>query len=108
VIPENRESSEPVRPIACGRRSTPYGRSHGVERQFLPIRALARHDLAACFSLIAPSRGGDVMMQPDNARQEKRKTPRRRVIAIGKRTNGRWQVRTSLWRYVAATALSNQ
>jgi len=48
------------------------------------------------------------MMQADSARQEKRKTPRRRVIAIGKRTNGRWQVRTSLWRYIAATALSNQ
>jgi hypothetical protein len=35
-------------------------------------------------------------------------TPRRKVIAVGKRVDGRWQVRTSLWRYVAATALSNQ
>jgi hypothetical protein len=35
-------------------------------------------------------------------------TPRRRVIAIGKRVEGRWQVRTSLWRYLAATALSSQ
>lgn len=34
--------------------------------------------------------------------------PRRRVIAIGKRVNGRWQVRTSLWRYLASTALSAQ
>ena len=32
----------------------------------------------------------------------------RRVIAIGKRVDGRWQVRTSLWRYLAATALSAQ
>jgi hypothetical protein len=32
--------------------------------------------------------------------------PRRRVIAVGKRVNGRWQVRTSLWRYLATTALS--
>ena len=34
--------------------------------------------------------------------------PRRKVIAVGKRVYGRWQVRTSLWRYVAATALSAQ
>ncbi len=34
--------------------------------------------------------------------------PRRRVIAIGRKVNGRWQVRTSLWRYLAATALSAQ
>jgi hypothetical protein len=34
--------------------------------------------------------------------------PSRRVVAIGKRVNGRWQVRTSLWRYLAATALSTQ
>ncbi len=32
----------------------------------------------------------------------------RKVLAVGKRVNGRWQVRTSLWRYLAATALSNQ
>ena len=32
--------------------------------------------------------------------------PRRRVIAVGKRTGGRWQVRTSLWRYLCATAIS--
>jgi hypothetical protein len=30
------------------------------------------------------------------------------VIAVGKRVDGRWQVRTSLWRYVVATALSAQ
>lgn len=36
-------------------------------------------------------------------------TPRgKRVIAVGKRVDGRWQVRTSLWRYLAATALSSQ
>jgi hypothetical protein len=33
---------------------------------------------------------------------------RKRVIAIGRRVDGRWQVRTSLWRYLAATALSRQ
>ena len=32
--------------------------------------------------------------------------PRRRVIAVGKRVEGRWQVRTSLWRYLCATAIS--
>ena len=42
------------------------------------------------------------------ARHEKTKSPRRRLIAVGKRVNGRWQVRTSLWRYIAATALSAQ
>lgn len=37
------------------------------------------------------------------------KQPRRRVIAIGRRVEGgRWEVRTSLWRYLAATALSAQ
>jgi len=32
----------------------------------------------------------------------------KRVIAVGKRIDGRWQVRTSLWRYLATTALSTQ
>jgi hypothetical protein len=32
--------------------------------------------------------------------------PRRRVIAVGKRVGGRWQVRMSLWRYLCATAIS--
>jgi hypothetical protein len=32
--------------------------------------------------------------------------PRRRVMAVGKRENGRWKVRTSLWRYLLATAIS--
>ena len=41
-------------------------------------------------------------------RTEKSATPRRRLIAVGKRVEGRWQVRTSLWRYIAATALSTQ
>ena len=37
------------------------------------------------------------------------KQPCRRVIAIGRRVEGgRWEVRTSLWRYLAATALSSQ
>jgi len=31
---------------------------------------------------------------------------KRRVIATGKRENGRWQVRTSLWRYLASTVVS--
>lgn len=31
---------------------------------------------------------------------------RRRLIAVGKKQNGRWQVRTSLWRYLASTAIS--
>jgi hypothetical protein len=36
----------------------------------------------------------------------KASTPRRRVIAVGKRVGGRWQVRMSLWRYLCATAIS--
>ena len=36
----------------------------------------------------------------------KETSPRKRLIAVGKKVDGRWQVRTSLWRYVAATALS--
>lgn len=48
------------------------------------------------------------MTRPNGNRSEKTTTPRRKVIAIGKRVDGRWQVRTSLWRYVAATALSPQ
>ena len=32
--------------------------------------------------------------------------PRRRVIAVGKREHGRWKVRTSLWRYLLSTAIS--
>ena len=38
---------------------------------------------------------------PENAKPK-------RVIAVGRKINGRWQVRTSLWRYLAATALSSQ
>jgi hypothetical protein len=30
----------------------------------------------------------------------------RRVIVVGTRQNGRWKVRMSLWRYLAATAIS--
>ena len=47
-------------------------------------------------------------MTQTKGHQAKTVMPRRRVIAIGKRVNGRWQVRTSLWRYLAATALSAQ
>ncbi len=45
-------------------------------------------------------------MDAKTSRSEKTTTPRRRVIAVGKKQNGRWQVRTSLWRYLAATTLS--
>ncbi len=38
-------------------------------------------------------------------RGEKPASPRR-VIVVGTRQNGRWKVRMSLWRYLAATALS--
>jgi hypothetical protein len=49
------------------------------------------------------------MTRPTTPRTEKTTTPRgRRVVAVGKRVDGRWQVRTSLWRYLAATALSMQ
>jgi hypothetical protein len=34
------------------------------------------------------------------------KPARRRPLAVGKRENGRGQVRTSLWRYLLATAVS--
>lgn len=40
------------------------------------------------------------------AQGTKSTTPRRRVIAVGKRSAGKWQVRTSLWRYLCATAIS--
>lgn len=48
------------------------------------------------------------MSQTKTTGTEKPQVPRRRVIAIGKREKGQWQVRTSLWRYLAATALSSQ
>ena len=38
--------------------------------------------------------------------EEAQRPPRRTVIAVGKKVGGRWQVRTSLWRYLATTALS--
>jgi len=47
-------------------------------------------------------------MTQTKGRPVKTVNPRRRVIAIGKRVDGRWQVRTSLWRYLATTALSAQ
>jgi len=48
------------------------------------------------------------MTRTNANRTGKTPPPRRRVIAIGKRVDGRWQVRTSLWRYLATTALSQQ
>ncbi len=39
-------------------------------------------------------------------RQEKTTGSRRRVIVVGTRRDGRWKVRMSLWRYLAATAIS--
>ena len=45
----------------------------------------------------------------DDGKTATAKHPRRRVIALGRRVEGgRWEVRTSLWRYLAATALSQQ
>ena len=40
------------------------------------------------------------------ARFEHPTPPGRRVIAVGKREKGRWKVRTSLWRYLVSTAIS--
>lgn len=48
------------------------------------------------------------MTRTKTTRTEKTQAPRRRVIAVGRRVDGRWQVRTSLWRYLATTALSSQ
>lgn len=48
-------------------------------------------------------------MEAKTLRIEKATTgAKKRVIAVGKKVNGRWKVRTSLWRYLAATTLSNQ
>jgi hypothetical protein len=46
------------------------------------------------------------MRMEKRALETKTTKPRRRVIAVGKRVGGRWQVRTSLWRYLCATAIS--
>jgi len=48
------------------------------------------------------------MTRTNTTRSMKPAPPRRRLIAVGKRVDGRWQVRTSLWRYLATTALSPQ
>ncbi len=42
-----------------------------------------------------------------NRAEQSAPKPRRRVIAVGKRIDGRWQVRTSLWRYLVHTGLSD-
>jgi hypothetical protein len=34
------------------------------------------------------------------------KPPSRRVVAVGKWTDGQWQVRTSMWRYLTAYVIS--
>lgn len=41
-------------------------------------------------------------------RTDRRSEParRRRLIAAGRRENGRWKVRTSLWRYLVETTIS--
>jgi hypothetical protein len=44
--------------------------------------------------------------EPLTPRFEHATPPRRRVIAVGRRENGRWKVRTSLWRYLLSTAIS--
>ena len=45
-----------------------------------------------------------------NGRKDKqpkpRKTPERRVIAVGKWTGERWLVRTSMWRYLSDYVVS--
>ena len=48
------------------------------------------------------------MTKANASRRQTTTPPRRHLIAVGKRVEGRWQVRTSLWRYLAATALSGQ
>jgi hypothetical protein len=45
-------------------------------------------------------------MEKRAAAPTKKAAPRRRLIAVGKRVEGKWQVRTSLWRYLCATAIS--
>jgi ketosteroid isomerase-like protein len=45
-------------------------------------------------------------MEAKGRRSEKPVAPQRRVIVVGKRQDGRWKVRMSLWRYLAATAIS--
>ena len=40
------------------------------------------------------------------AESDRQSKPRKRVIAAGRRENGRWQVRTSLWRYLVETTIS--
>lgn len=37
---------------------------------------------------------------------ERQQGSRRRVIAAGRRENGKWKVRTSLWRYLVETTIS--
>ena len=46
-------------------------------------------------------------MEANGKRQSgQAEAPKRRVIVVGRRQEGRWKVRMSLWRYLAATALS--
>ena len=45
-------------------------------------------------------------MEAKSRRSEQPVKPQRRVIVVGKRQDGRWKIRMSLWRYLAATAIS--
>lgn len=45
-------------------------------------------------------------MDAKTRRAEQPAARRRRVIVVGKRQDGRWKIRMSLWRYLAATAIS--
>jgi hypothetical protein len=48
----------------------------------------------------------DTKRRPHDRRADRRHEQTRRVIVVGTRKNGRWTVRMSLWRYLAATAIS--
>jgi hypothetical protein len=74
-----------------------------IGRQFLPPRLPARISLSSG-AMTTRATTGTKSSRPDRTRTAEG----RRVIAVGKRIEGRWQVRTSLWRYLAATALSSQ
>ena len=45
-------------------------------------------------------------MEAKGRRSEQPVKPHRRMIVVGKRQDGRWKIRMSLWRYLAATAIS--
>lgn len=81
-------------------------RGHGnspIGGQFLPPRSPARISLSTV-AMTTRATTATKSSRPERTRAAEG----RRVIAVGKRIEGRWQVRTSLWRYLAATALSSQ